>query len=70
MATRRTAARSTDENGHILHPNPVKPGNPAVLRAQSDDGQIRTNGGISGLSRYRPQQALFPEPFTDPGSLT
>lgn len=54
-------ASSPPSNGaldHILRPRPVKPGNPRVLRAQSEDreGGLKAAGGPesnvqSGISR-------------------
>ncbi|KAL8962185.1 MAG: hypothetical protein Q9193_001367 [Seirophora villosa] len=58
-------AHSTSHHGHdasdgIVRPRPVKPGNPAVLRAQGEDGGMKANGGpskpevlASGLSSGR-----------------
>ncbi|KAL8970237.1 MAG: hypothetical protein Q9197_003924, partial [Variospora fuerteventurae] len=58
-------AHSTSQHRHdasdgIIRPRPVKPGNPAVLRAQGEDGGLKTNGGVlklespaSGLSSGR-----------------
>ncbi|KAL8651427.1 MAG: hypothetical protein Q9210_003251 [Variospora velana] len=47
-------AHSTFQHRHdasdgIIRPRPVKPGNPAVLRAQGEDGGLKTNGGLSKL---------------------
>lgn len=40
---------------HILRPRPVKPGNPMILRAQSEEGSLKPNGNhdgqLSGISR-------------------
>lgn len=49
---------------HIIRPRPVKPGNPMVLRAQSEEGSLKHNGHIdtmmSGTSRYAIHQILIP----------
>ncbi len=45
---------------HILRPRPVKPSNPMILRAQSEEGTLRPNGQTesqlsamsTALSRY------------------
>ncbi|KAI4093759.1 MAG: hypothetical protein LQ344_002662 [Seirophora lacunosa] len=47
-------AHSTSHHRHdasdgIVRPRPVKPGNPAVLRAQGEDGGMKANGGPSKL---------------------
>lgn len=56
------AAALNGNTDHILRPRPVKPGNPIVLRAQSKEGTLRSNGnydGIpSGMSRYMPLHSL------------
>jgi hypothetical protein len=51
---------TTNGNGradheHILRPRAVKPGNPGVLRAQTEEGLLAValeNGNISGQTRY------------------
>ena len=47
------------DHDHILRPRPMKPGNPMVLRAMSEDREsgLKPNGGAdshmpSGISRY------------------
>jgi sterol O-acyltransferase len=43
------------DHDHILRPRAVKPGNPAVLRAQSEEGLLAVvpeNGNSSGQTRY------------------
>ena len=59
---------SSIQNGvpdHIIRPRPVKPSNPMVLRAQSEDGNLKPNGQadtiLSGTSRYAGRQVLSKE---------
>lgn len=50
---------------HIIRPRPVKPSNPMVLRAQSEEGSLKPNGHIdtimSGTSRYAGFEVLIEE---------
>ena len=46
---------------HIVRPRPVKPSNPMVTRALSEEGSLKPNGHIdtimSGSSRYAGHQS-------------
>ena len=62
------SSSSLTQNGgpdHIIRPRPVKPSNPMVLRAQSEEGSLKPNGHIdtvlSGASRYAGNQVLIGE---------
>lgn len=60
-------AHSTSHHRHdasdgIVRPRPVKPGNPAVLRAQGEDGGMKANGGPSKLEA--PASGLSRSDFT------
>ena len=68
------ANSSSYQNGgtdHILRPRPIKPGNPMILRAQSEEGGLKTNGHhegqLSGMSRYATFALLV---FSDRSCLT
>lgn len=45
---------------HVIRPRPVKPGNPMVVRAQSEERGLKPNAHIdtimSGVSRYARDQ--------------
>ena len=49
-------ASQQNEHDHILRPRAIKPGNPMVLRAQSEDRGLKPNGAAeipsTGVSRY------------------
>ncbi|KAK3176050.1 hypothetical protein OEA41_007372 [Lepraria neglecta] len=50
------AAALNGNTDHILRPRPVKPSNPMVLRAQSEEGNLKSNGHdgpLSGMSSGR-----------------
>lgn len=44
---------------HILRPRAIKPGNPQVLRAQSEDQSLRPNGATDILPSVISRFALF-----------
>ena len=54
-----TNGHADGHHDHILRPRAVKPGNPAVIRAMSEDGllavnaagEITQNGNVSGQTR-------------------
>lgn len=56
MATSSSQAQNGGPD-HIIRPRPVKPSNPMVLRAQSEEGTLKPNGhldtGLSGASSGR-----------------
>lgn len=60
---------SQTQNGgpdNIIRPRPVKPSNPMVLRAQSEERNLKPNGHIdtiimSGVSRYAGYQKWIEE---------
>ena len=54
-----TSYKHTNGGDHILRPRPLKPGNPVVLRAMSEERSgLKPNGNTadsdvaSGISRY------------------
>lgn len=62
------SSSSPIQNGgpdHIIRPRPVKPSNPMILRAQSEEGSLKPNGHIdttmSATSRYAGHQELIDE---------
>lgn len=60
---------SQTQNGgpdNIIRPRPVKPSNPMILRAQSEERSLKPNGHIdtiimSGVSRYAGYQKWIEE---------
>ena len=58
-----STASDQSQNGHghdhILRPRAVKPGNPQVLRAQSEDQGLRPNGATDILLSVTSRFVLF-----------
>ena len=50
---------------HIIRPRPIKASNPSVMRAQSEERNLKPNGHIdtilSGVSRYAGNQIWVEE---------
>ena len=61
-----SANQNRDDADHILRPRAVRPDNPMVLRAQSDERSLKPNIASetpSGVSRYHHLDVLLGNSF-------